>query len=246
MLTIMNSLETVLRNPKIALYLFGCGLYIKVGNPHEMVSDNPHLDISLDPFHVHGGDRCIIDRHILIPDQDWLDHPEKANFHHVSKAFAECIKQIYELTNKHSLDEQTPQVDLVKTHARMTSKDALKFDLILAGTVLEMKYKYECDEFLEKHIDSGLAEYLIDEAYKAHLHPMYPTYAVPAVTFKASRTDAFIPCNLFNRYGEYIGNQEIEVETLAITGIVEGIIPTLGLSPSFEKFQKEYESSLKE
>lgn len=242
----MNSLETVLNNQKIALYIFGCGLYVKVGCPNEMVSDNPYLDISLDPFHVHGGDRCIIDRHILVPNQDWIDHPEKAQFNQVSQYFANCVKEIYQFTNEHSLEEQKPQDDLVKTHARMTSKDALKFDLILAGTVLPLKYESVCNEFLEEHIDSGLAEFLIEEVDKANLHPMYPAYAVPAVTFKASTTDAFIPCNLFNRYGEYIGNQEIEVETLAITNIVEGIIPTLGLSPSFSELKKQYDLSFAE
>lgn len=242
----MNSLETVLKNEKLSLNIFACGLYLKVGCPNEMVSNEPYLEICLDPFHVHGGDRCIIDRHVLVSNQQWIECPDQSTFKQVSEAFGNCIKEIHSLTFNHSIEEQKPQDDLVKTHARMTAKDALKFDVILAGTVLPIKYESLSNDFLEEHIDSGLAEYLIEEVGSAYLHPMYPTYAVPAVTFKASQTDKFVPCNLFNRYGEYIGNKEIEVETLAITGIVEGIIPNLGLSPSLNEFQNKYELSLTE
>lgn len=240
----MNSLESVLKNPKTTIYIFGCGLYVRVGCQNEMVSETPHLDISNDPFHIFGGERAVIDQAILVSDPAWSENPNTAKFSVVSKKFKRAVSDIYEQALKYSVDEQANQEeDLIKTHAKLSGVDALKFDLVLAGSVLKVKYESIANEYLEEHIDSDEAEFLIDN-FKAHLHPFYPAYAVPAITFKSNITDAFIPCNLFNRYGEYIGNQELEVETMCITGIEQEIIPDLGLSPSLAEFSEMYKQAM--
>lgn len=240
---IMNSLQSILSNKQTALYIFGCGLYMKVACQNEMVVDNELLDIALDPHHVQSGHHCIISREHFIGNMDAVNNPDSVSFDLISNNFKNCITQIYEKANHASIELQQPNDALVKTHARLSPVDALKFDLILAGTVLKFKYHSIALDFLEECIGTDLTDYLNDYC-KAHLHPFYPSYAVPAVTFKSSITDAFIPCNLFNRYGEYIGNQEIEVETLAITGIEQDIIPDLGISPSLEHFKLMFEKEM--
>lgn len=232
----ISALESILNSDQsIKVMLFGCGLYATAGyRPNEMVVDEPWLTSSEDEHCIQCGDIISIDKSLLVPNT------KAADFTTVSKNFKKYVSEIYETPLTDSLDQQN-QLELpVITHGRFTAPQAFRFDIVLAGAVVKFKDEDLAMNFLMEKVGEGLAETLQDVG-KAHLHPFYPTYAVPTATFRNSCSDQFIPFCLFNCYGEFIGNQEYEVEAMAITSVEQDIIPDLGLSPSLDEFSREYE-----
>lgn len=231
----ISALQSILNSSTVKLSLFGCGLYTTAGyRPNEMIVDEPWLLSSEDEHLVHTGNLVSIDKSLLVPSV------ASADFKTVSDNFKKYVTEAYESSVTDSLDIQHGVEVPVLTHGRFTAAQAFRLDIVLAGAVVKFKNADMAYDFLMDKIGEGHAEFL-QENSKEHLHPFYPAYAVPTVTFKNTSSDQFIPFCLFNRYGEFIGNSEYEIESMEITGVEQDIIPDLGLSPSLDESISNYE-----